>query len=464
MKPEESLPTPPQPSGPALINQDFVDQIADLVSAGRDEEAILLVDGVHPTDIEQILRRLPDEAASTLFDLLPDKQAGPALLEMETTQRQELLEDWNATEIAAALETVDSDDAADVLADLSAEMIGLVLPQLEDATEIESLLRFAEDSAGGLMEVGLVVVSQSATVGEAIEELRRQAEEVDPVFAVYVVEDNDRLIGVVDLKKLLLASPDNPITAIMEKDYITVEPNLDQEEVALLMERYDLVVLPVVSKTGLLMGRITIDDIVDVIREEAEEDFQRASGLTGDEELSAGVFSVSRGRLPWLFVGLFGSAMSGLVIGSFEASLEAAVVLAIFIPIVTAMGGNAAVQSGAIAVQGLATGEIWASDVPGRLFKEVVVASINGVALAAVLTFFVVVTGLGGELMTKLALTVCVTLFTVVVVATANGAVTPLILHRLGIDPSLSMGPFVTTLNDIIGLTIYFLYASILFF
>lgn len=457
-----SLPSlPPRPS---LVDEEFVDQIADLMRTDRGEEALALLHHAHHTDVERVLRHLPDEAASTLFDLLPNKQAGPALTEMETAQRQDLLEEWNAEEIAAALEEVNTDDAADVLADLSAEMLGLVLPQLEDATEIESLLTYAQDTAGGLMQVDLIVVPQSATVGEATEELRRQAEEVDPVFAVYVVDDNQRLIGIVDLKKLLLARSSHPITDIMETDIRSVEPNLDQEEVALVMERYDLVVLPVVSSTGELLGRITIDDIVDVIREEAEEDFQRASGLAGDEELSAGVFSVSRGRLPWLFVGLFGSAMSGLVIGTFEASLEAAVVLAMFIPIVTAMGGNAAVQSGAITVQGLATGEIWASDVPRRLFKEVIVASINGLALASVLTFFVVATGLGGEMMGRLAVTVCVTLFTVVVLATTNGAMTPLILNRLGIDPSLAMGPFVTTLNDIIGLTVYFLFASFLFF
>jgi magnesium transporter len=446
------------------VDEKLVDEIEHLVRAGRGAAALALVDDFHATDIEQILRRLPDDVARAFFESLPDDQAGPALAEMETSRRQELLAQWEPKEIIAALDEVGTDDAADVLADLPPEMAGLVLPRLEDATEIEGLLEFAEDTAGGIMEADLVAVLDTVTVGEATEELRRQADEVEPVFAVYVVDDDGRLVGTVDLKRLLLARSDMPITAIMQPDAETVDPDLDQEEVARLMERYDLVVLPVVSASGHLIGRITIDDVVDVIREEAEEDFQRASGLAGDEELSAGVLSVSRGRLPWLFVGLIGSAMSGLVIGSFEASLEAAVVLAVFIPIVTAMGGNAAVQSGAISVQGLATGEIWASDLPRRLFKEVGVASLNGLALAAALTGFVALTGLGGETMWRLALTVCVTLFTVVVLATTNGAVTPVILDRFGIDPSLSMGPFVTTLNDIVGLTIYFVFASILYF
>jgi magnesium transporter len=456
----ESTPT----LAPAEIGGPLVDDVEALVRDGQRGMVLNLVRDLHPADLAQVLRRLPEDIASALFDWLPEEQAGLVLAETEGTHRADLLEEWDPEEIGAVLDEIDTDDAADVLADLPPEVAERVLTHLEDADEIGTLLRFPEDTAGGLMGTEFVAVPETASIGEATEELRRRAEEVDPVYALYVVDAAGRLKGMVDLKDLVLARARAPLTSIMRTDVETVRPDLDQEEVARIMERYDLVVLPVVGDDGRMLGRITIDDVVDVIREEAEEDFQRASGLTGDEELSAGVIRVSRGRLPWLFVGLVGAAMSGLVIGSFEESLEAAVVLAMFIPIVTAMGGNAAVQSGAITVQGLATGEIWAGDLGARLFKEVAVAMLNGVVLAAAVTAVVMATGLGAETMPRLALTVGATMFTVILLATTNGAVVPLILNRLGIDPSLSMGPFVTTLNDIIGLTVYFLMANVLYF
>jgi len=454
----------PPAVAPVEIGGAFLDDVETLVRDGQRGMVLNLVRDLHPADLAGVLRRLPEDAASALFDWLPEEQAGPVLAETEGTHRADLLEAWEPAEIGDVLDELDSDDAADVLADLPPEVAEQVLVHLEDAAEVGTLLRFAEDTAGGLMGTEFVAVPETATVGEATEELRRRAEEVDPVYALYVVDAAGRLRGMVDLKDLVLARARAPITSVMETEFEAVRPDLDQEAVARVMERHDLVVLPVVSDDGRMLGRITIDDVVDVIREEAEEDFQRASGLTGDEELSAGVMRVSRGRLPWLFVGLVGAAMSGLVIGTFEESLEAAVVLAMFIPIVTAMGGNAAVQSGAITVQGLATGELWASDLRSRLFKEVAVAVLNGVVLAAAITAVVVATGIGAETMPRLALTICATMFTVILLATTNGAIVPLVLNRLGIDPSLSMGPFVTTLNDIIGLTVYFLMANVLYF
>ncbi len=224
--------------------------------------------------------------------------------------------------IVSLLDEIDTDDAADVLADLRPDVAERVLPRLEDADEIEALLRFEDDTAGGLMETDYVAVHSTATVAEATEELRRCAEEVDPVYVVYVLDTEERLVGLVDLKTLVLARSDAPITSIMDTDFVTVEPDLDQEEVARMMERYDLVTLPVVSGGGRLLGRITIDDIVDVIRDEAEEDLQRASGIAGDEEISASVFAISRGRLPWLLIGLLGAFFSGLVIRSFEGALR----------------------------------------------------------------------------------------------------------------------------------------------
>jgi len=453
------------PAAPYVdVDEQLVEDIGTLLRDGQRGMVLNLVEDLHPADLAVLLRHLSEASAGTLLDWLSEEQAGLALAELEGVRRADLLEEWETAELVAVLDEMNSDDAADLLADLPPEVAEQVLPRLEDAEEIGTLLNFAEDTAGGLMGTEFVAVPSAATVGEATEELRRCAEAVDPVYAVYVVDAERRLVGIVDLKALVLAPASAPVTGIMDPDVVTVEPDLDQEEVARLMERYDLVVLPVVSAAGRLLGRITIDDVVDVIREEAEEDFQRASGLGGDEDLAANVVQVSRGRMPWLLVGLGGAAMSGMVIGTFEESLERAVVLATFIPIVTAMGGNAAVQSGAIAVQALARGDLWSSDLVGRLAKEASVAMLNGLLLGALVAGVVAATGLGGDVMPRLALTVGVTLFTVILIATTNGATVPILLNRLGIDPSLSMGPFVTTLNDIIGLTVYFLVASVLFF
>jgi magnesium transporter len=260
---------------------------------------------------------------------------------------------------------------------------------------------------------------------------------------------------------LLLSPSGARIRDVMDEDLISVTTDVDQEEVARVMERYDLVSLPVVTKGGQLLGRITIDDVVDVIREEAEEDFQLMHGVSGMESPRDSVFRISRGRLPWLLVGLFGAGLSASVIGTFEESLETAVVLAMFIPIVTAMGGNAAVQSAAIAVQGLSSGDFWPGDMLKRIGKEFLVALVDGVVLGVLLGLAVWVFQVGDVQL--LAMTVSLTLFTVIVLGTTNGAMIPFALHRMGVDPAKSMGPFVTTMNDIIGLTVYFLIATTIY-
>jgi magnesium transporter len=303
-----------------------------------------------------------------------------------------------------------------------------------------------------------VAVPPDWTLQEATEEVRRNADAVDEVYTAYVVDADGTLVGVVSLKQLLLSSAGVPVRDIMETDFISVSVDVDQEKVGQLVQRYDLLSVPVVDEAGRMLGRITIDDVVDVIRDEAAEDIQLMSGLTGEEETIDSALEVSRGRLPWLVVGLVGSGLSGLVIGTFEGTLQQAVVLATFIPIVTAMGGNAAVQSAAIAVQGLGSGELWLSDAFRRLGKEVLVALLNGTVIAGLLCGTVAALGLGdvGTLVATLGLT----MVSVSLVATTNGALIPFLLTWIGVDPASAMGPFVTTLNDIIGLAIYFLIAT----
>ncbi len=445
----------------AVVDEGMVADVEALVAGGARGMVLNLVADLHPADLGELFGHLSVEAGQALLRWLPDWRAGALLPELESALRSALLDGVSAAELVALVDHLDTDDAADVLADVEDHVAEAVLPQLEDAEEIGELLAYGEDTAGGLMGAEFVAVPATATVAEATEEVRRQAETVDPIYVVYAVDEGGRLVGVVPLKRLLLSPAGARVADIAERDVVAVEPDLDQEEVARLMERYDLVVLPVVSAGGRLLGRISIDDVVDVIREEAEEDIQRAAGLGGDEELSSSVFAVSRGRLPWLAVGMAGAFLSALVIQTFEAGLERAIVLAMFIPLVTATGGNAAIQSAAIAVQGLSSGELWVGEGFRRLAKEAAVALLNGLALGLALGLAVLALGLGEP--EKLALTVGLTLLVVVLVATTNGALVPLLLQRAGIDPATAMGPFVTTLNDIIGLTVYFLVASVVY-
>ncbi len=352
----------PTDSAQLVVDDELVDAVADLVEAGHRGLVLNLVADLRGADVASLLQHLPPDLARVAFRWLPEEITSRALPELESAERIDLLDGLSTADLVALIDPLATDDQADVLADVDVTQADDVLVRLEDASDVEALLSYGEDTAGGLMATEVVAVPTAATVAEATEAVRQQAEAVDPVFSVYAVDDEGRLVGVVSLKRLLLSRADRPVAEIAETDVVSVEPDLDQEEVARIMERYDLVALPVVSAGGRLLGRITIDDIVDVIRDEAEEDLQRAVGITGEEELSSSVFAISRGRLIWLLLGLVGAYVSGLVIVGFEDALQVAPVLALFIPIVMAMAGNAGIQSSAIAVQGLASGDLWRGD------------------------------------------------------------------------------------------------------
>lgn len=459
--PVATTPEKERPGGVLEVDDQLVDDISALLEAEQHGMLRNLVADLHPGDLARLISHLPRDEAKQFFHGLPTDVGAEALADLDDTFRAELLDEVQPARLAELLDELDTDDAADVLADLDEHVVLQVLPELEDAEDVRELLGYDEETAGGIMATELVAVPSSWTVAEATEEVRRNAETVEEIFAVFVIDEAEKLEGVVTLKRLLLSPAETLMGAIMKTDAISVTTEVDQEEVARLMERYDLVSLPVVNVAGRLVGRITIDDIVDVIREEAEEDIQRMSGITGDEVPTDSVLRITRGRLPWLLLGLLGAGFSGMVIGFFEQGLQQAIILASFIPIVTAMGGNAAVQSAAIAVQGLTSGDLWLSDVIKRAGKEVTVALINGLVVALLLSSVVVLFDLGDVL--RLALTLALTMFSVVLLATTNGTLIPFLLKRFGIDPASAMGPFVTTLNDIIGLTVYFLIASLIY-
>ncbi|WP_103020558.1 magnesium transporter [Salinibacter altiplanensis] len=457
---------PPASDGPPYsglleVDESVVDDLVTLLAERQRGMVLNLVADLYPADVALLLRRLPNAEARRLFRWLPPEMGADVLAEMEDTVRAALLEEMPPDAIVGLVDALDTDDAADVLADLPDEGVLQVLPDLEAAEDLTELLEYGEETAGGIMAREYVVIAPDQTLQEATEAVRQSATDIDEVYTAYVVDEAGTLLGTLSLKQLLLSAGAVKVRDVMDADVISVPPQVDQEEVGRVVQRYDLVSLPVVNEAGRMMGRITIDDVVDVIRDEAEEDMQLMSGLTGEEETVDSAVQVSRGRLPWLIVGLVGSGLSGTVIGVFEATLQQAVVLATFIPVVTAMGGNAAVQSAAIAVQGLGAGELWLSDAFERIGKEMLVALLNGLVVAALLCGTVAALGMGNVM--TLVSTLALTMLSVSLVATTNGALIPFLLTWLGIDPASAMGPFVTTLNDILGLALYFLIATALY-
>ena len=451
------------PRGLLEIDSELVNDIADLLETGERGMVMNLAADLYPADLSRLLSHLPMDDAKRLFHWLPAEKAGLALAELDDAFRAELLDEAHAERLTELLDHLETDDAADVLADLRPEIASQVLPTLEDSEDVRELLGYHEESAGGIMAREFVAVPAEWTVAEATEEVRRNAETVEDLYAVFVIDDQNKLVGTVSLKNILLSPARVKVGDIMDSDVISVSPEVDQEEVARIMQRYDLVSLPVVGRDGGMLGRITIDDVVDVIREEAEEDIQLMSGMSGSEEPTDSILRISRGRLPWLLAGLLGAGMSGVVIGRFEGALEQAVVLAAFIPIVMAMAGNAGIQSSAIVVQGLASGELWLSDVAPRLMKELGVALLNGLILAVVLGAAVLVLPITGEKVHLLALTAALSMLMVIVLATIIGTTVPIFLHKFQIDPALATGPFITTSNDILGLAVYFILATVIY-
>lgn len=457
--PDES----PRVPGLLEVDESVVDDIATLVEAGQRGMVLNLVADLYPADVALLLIHVPFDEARRLFYWLPPELASETLPELDDDFRAALLEGLPQDTLTHLLDALDTDDAVDVLADLPDETALDLLPTLENTADLAELLDYGEETAGGLMAREYVAVSPDATLIDATNAVRERADDVDEVYTAFVLNDEGVLEGVVSLKQLLLSPATAHVRDIMDTDFISVPTDVDQEDVGRIVQRYDLVSLPVLDDDGHLMGRITIDDVVDVIRDEAEEDMQIMSGVAGGEEPTDTVLSISRGRLPWLLVGLVGAGLSGMVIGSFEHTLEQAVVLASFIPIVMAMAGNVGIQSSAIAVQGLASGEVWSTDVLRRLGKELAVALINGAVLAVVLAAAVVLIPFADANTVNLALTAGLSLLVVILIAASLGTTIPLLLHRLGVDPAIATGPFITTSNDIIGLSVFFLVATLLY-
>ena len=442
------------------ITNDLLENVILLINTKNDEAISSLFSEMHYADIAEVLDEIPFDDAVYIIKLLDSETTSAVLTETDEDTREKILQNLTAKEIAEEIEELDSDDAADMIAELPEERQEAVMSRIEDeehVKEIEELLTYDEDSAGGLMAKELVRVNENWTVLKCVKEMRIQAEEVTRVHSIYVVDDAGKLKGRLSLKDLLVASTRTPISEIYIPKVDSVHVNDEAEEVANIMRKYDLEAIPVVDNNNILLGRITIDDIVDVIKEEAEKDYQLAAGITQDVEADDSILDLTKARLPWLFLGLLGGVGAFLIMGLFENTFEENAVLFFFTPLIAAMAGNVGVQSSAIIVQGLANDDVKGS-INSRLIKEMLLAALNGVILAGFLFVFVWI--YEGKINTALAISV--SLVVVIIVAGLIGTFVPLFLDKRGIDPAIATGPFITTSNDIFGILIYFMIAKII--
>jgi len=437
------------------LTKEFIDQLRDQIENSDEVGVFNNVKDLHPADLAEIYDELSIDEARFIHVKLDDEIAAEVLVELEEDDRERFLKVLSSEDIAKQfIEKLDSDDAADVIGELPEDKQEEVIAHLDDlehAGDIVDLLNYDEDTAGGLMAKELITVNENWNIMTCLKEMRKQAKDIDEVYYVYVVDDNEVLKGTLSLKKLLLTATNRNIANIINTDVISVKTEESSEEVANIMDKYDLVALPVVDALNRLIGRITIDDVVDVIREEAERDYQLVSGITQDVESSDNAWMLTRARIPWLFIGLFGGIIAALVMQVYEGDLGKFPQMVFFVPLIAAMGGNVGVQSSSIIVQALASNSMGFEGIGQKLFKELGVAAINGIILSSVIFLY------NYFFSDSFALTVTVSsaLFAVIIFASLFGTLVPMLLDKFEIDPALATGPFITTVNDIMGLFIY---------
>jgi len=437
------------------INSAYIIELTSIIEAKKSKELISRIEELHIADIAEIIEDLSLENAKYLFELISDEEKSAAVLvELEDDTREDLLEDLSAKEIAKeVIDNLESDDAADIIGELSEDKKEEVLSHIEDeelASDISDLLNYPENTAGGLMAKELIKVNENWNTVQCLKEMRKQAEGIKKVYTIYVVNNNDKLLGLLSLRKLLLTERSTSIKDIITTEIISVKATTDDKDVANIMHKYDLVALPVIDDLGKLIGRITVDDVMDVAKEEAEKDYQMASGISEDVESGDSVFELTRARLPWLIIGMLGGLLGAEVIGIFD--LKENLELAFFIPLIAAMGGNVGVQSAAIVVQGLANDSLKMENIFQKLIKELGVGLLNGIICSVIILGAAF--GLGYSM--ELSFTVSISLLAVIVFAAIFGTFIPLTLEKYKIDPALATGPFITTVNDVLGLFIYF--------
>ena len=431
----------------------LLDNIRNMIQEQAYSDMERLIEDLHPADLADLVEHLESDERLKVINLLTPERAGEVLIETSAPIQEKIANELDDQTITQILNELNSDDATDIVSYLPREraqkIIGLVQPDVSE--ELQKLLGYETDTAGGIMALEFVSVNANSDIRGAIESIRDKREDVEKLYYVWVVDDDGKLVGVVSMKDLLLEPIDTKIQDIMNSDVISVDANIDQEEVARIIKQYDLTHVPVVNGQHKLIGRITNDDIIDVIEEEASEDISLMAGVIDQEIAEESALKISRARLPWLLLGLFGGLISAIVINHFHVSLEKILALSFFIPVIMAMGGNTGTQAATVVIRGLATGDISIVHTGKRLLTELWVALINGV-LCGILLGLVVAFWLSDP---KLGLGVGVSLITVILFSGSFGAFVPFLLRKFNIDPALAAGPFITTSNDILGLLIY---------
>lgn len=443
------------------LTKEYLDRLKEAIN----QEDIAFIkdslDGVKPVDITDTLHEFNTADSKYVIGLLEPEIGAEIIEDLDEDIRRKFLRSFSSDEISVFLSYMDSDDAVDILNEQPVKVREEAIAKLEDQEKVNyilELLRYNEDCAGGLMAKELIKANLNWTVIQCIEEIRRQAGKIQQIYSVYVVDNNDKLLGRVSLRKIILAEDSKLVKDIYDDDVIAVETYLDEDEVASVMRKYDLDAVPVINVQGKLLGRITIDDIVDVITEQAEEERQLMSGISEDVEEDDSIWMLSRARLPWLVIGLIGGILGASLIGVFEKDLVQITAIAFFIPLIMATGGNVGIQSSALVVQSLANPSAFDQPIGRKLFKVLIVALVNGIFLG--LLVFGIISIINNN---KLALVVSLALFTVVVIASFFGTLIPLVLAKIKINPALASGPFITTAIDLVGLAVYFAVAHLLY-
>ena len=435
---------------------EYIDELKRLAEMRDEAAAKELMDDLHPADIAELFQELDHDEFQFFVDLLDDDTAADVLMEMDEDDRKEILANMSNETIAKQfLEHLDTDDAVDLIQELDEKDRDEVISHIDDveqAGDIIDLLKYDDDTAGGLMGTEMIVVNENWSMPECVKQMRLQAEDMDEIYNVYVVDNDNRLRGVFPLKKMITHPSVSKIKHVMQEDPISVKTDTPIEDVALDFEKYDLVAMPVVDSIGRLVGRITVDDVMDSVREQNERDYQLASGIATDIETDDSMFAQTKARLPWLLIGMVGGLANSVILGNFEAGFATNPAMALFIPLIGGTGGNVGIQSSAIVVQGLANGSLDLKNSMKQIWKEMGVSLINALVISLLVFVY---NCFRLDPLNPTTIAVSAALFAVVIFASVFGTLVPLMLERFNIDPALATGPFITITNDIIGMLIY---------
>ena len=445
------------------MEKEFLDNILEVIENQDAVKLKAILEDMHPADIAELCDTLDVDEARFVYRQLDNETAADVLVEMDEDNRKRLLDELPSELIASKfIDNMDTDDAVDIIQEMDEDKQEEVLAHIgdiEQASDIVDLLQYDEDTAGGLMGTEMVVVNENMSMPECLQEMRKQAEDLDDIYNVYVVDDDGRLKGVFPLKKMITNPSVSKVKYVMDEDVISTKVDTPIDDVVQMIEKYNLVSVPVIDSIGRLQGQITVDDVIDELREQQEHDYQMASGLTSDVETDDSVFRQMWARIPWLLIGMLGGILNSMLLGKFEPTLQGYVGLLLFIPLIGGTGGNVGTQSSAIVVQGLANGSLNISNIWKQVFKESAVALLNAIVLSLlVLGYNIYQFGLT-ETVTY---AVPVSLFALVLIGTLWGTLLPLLFEKIHIDPAIATGPFVQITNDLLGMGIYMLVITLI--